>query len=108
MTYRTSIRFGAGVNTLAGPEPASSPRVSLADRTTGSKLLAPLIITFAFVQMYEPPLLSTVITDTGKGFFRRADQEAPRGEAAGTSPPLGDERPFGLHCMNVFREGQTR
>jgi hypothetical protein len=108
MTYRTSIRFGAGVITLAGPEPASSPRVSLAHRMTGSKLLVPLIITFAFVQIYERPLLSTVTADTRKGLFRRADQEAWRGGVAGTSPPLGDMRPFGLHSMNVFREGQTR
>jgi hypothetical protein len=93
---------------LAGPEPASSPRVSLAHRMTGSKLLAPFIITFPFVQMYERPRLSTVTADTRKGFFRRADQEAWRGEVAGTSPPPGDERPLGLHSMNVFREGQTR
>jgi hypothetical protein len=93
---------------LAGPEPATSPRVSLADRMTGSKLLAPFIVAFAFVQMYERPLLSTVTVDTRKGFFRRAEPETGRGEAAGTSPPLGDERPFALHSMNVFREGQTR
>jgi len=55
---------------LAGPEPASSPRVSLAHRMTGSKLLiAPLIITFAFVQIYERPLLSTVTADTKEGIF---------------------------------------
>src|SRR5258708_38070158 len=102
MTYRTSIRFGAGVIKLAGPEPASSPRVSLADRMTGSKLLAPCIVTFAFEQIYERPLSSTVTVDTRKGFFRRAEQEAWRGGGAGTSPPLGGKPPIRLHSIYVF------
>src|SRR5258708_33133462 len=106
MTYRTSIRFGAGVIKLAGPELASSPRVSLADRMPGSKLLAPVIVTFAFVQIYERPLSSTVTIDTRKGFFRPAEQEAWRGEVAGSSPPLGGKTPLGVHSMNVFRGGQ--
>ena len=108
MTYRTSIRFAAGVITRAGPEPASSPRVSLADRMTGSKLLVPPHHHFRFRANVRTAPVVDCDCRHKEGIFRRADQEAGQGEVARTSPLLGDKRPFGLHRMNVFREGQTR